>query len=140
MKYALLLALLACFECAAQTQGEAPVFDASKTSKVTVKSHAGTSCTTNFIGADKPDQDTLEMLRESCDRKDRGNAILAITGPTNRDLSRMTPAQVRSLRCQGVRDKIEMQKDMEAAGSSGYYNMDTLLTIERQQCGANQGP
>lgn len=63
-----------------------------------------------------------------------GRAILAITGPTAVDVAKMTPQQIQQLRCDDARQMIRTQLDLEAAGSSGYYNMDTLRQNERAAC------
>lgn len=68
------------------------------------------------------------------ERAARGRAALSVIGPTARDIYNMTPQQRQDMTCHDIRDKIELQKDMEAAGSSGLYNMDALAQIERQQC------
>jgi hypothetical protein len=40
--------------------------------------------------------------------------------------------------CQGVRDKIAIQGNLEVAGSPGAYNGETLKKLELQECGSNR--
>jgi hypothetical protein len=74
------------------------------------------------------------LAQTQAERAARGRAALSVIGPTARDIHNMTQQQQQDMICQSVRDKIELQKDMEAAGSSGLYNMTALTHIERQQC------
>ena len=44
------------------------------------------------------------------------------------------------LGCEQVRAKISMQKEAQAGGSNGYYNLDTLQAAELANCGSNREP
>jgi hypothetical protein len=112
-------------------------FDGNKEALVHVVTESGNTCDMKVYGSDKPDADTLKSMRLACDRQARGKAILALTGPTDRDFAGMSAAQKQQYLCNQVRSKIEVEKDVEAAGSNGLYNLDYLLSLERQECGSN---
>lgn len=71
---------------------------------------------------------------------DAGRAILAITGPTAVDVAKMTPQQIQQMRCDDIRQTIRVQLDLEAAGSSGYYNLQALRQAERAACAGLPNP
>ena len=129
-----LMASLLLVSCAALAQA----FDPNKHGTAVVTTKSGHSCSYDLVGSEKPDPEQLAQMKDLCEREERGQAILGVTGPTNRDFSNMTPAQKQAYRCSQVRQKIEVQKDVEAAGSSGFYNMDTLRQLEVQECGSSK--
>lgn len=129
-----LIAMLLVVSCATVAQ----TYDSSKSARVTVRTKTGHTCEFTLYGSDKPTKEEINQQTELCEREERGQAILGITGLTNRDFSNMSPQQKQAYRCNMVRQKIETQKDLEAAGSSGFYNMDNLRQLEAQECGSRQ--
>lgn len=115
-------------------------YDASKHAVVTVKASNGNTCTQEVEGSTHPSQSTIAAIKEMCERRQRGEAILSVIGPTPRDQAKMTPAQIQAYRCKIARDRIETQKDLEAAGSTGVYSMPMLRQSELEQCGSNKYP
>ncbi|UGB47007.1 hypothetical protein LQ772_06865 [Frateuria edaphi] len=135
MKYLILIATLLPAMAFAQQ------FQPNQHSTVTVTASNGAKCTMEVAGSSKPSPSAVAAIQKDCERQQRGKAILAITGPTEADLMAMSPTDrakaVKALRCKDVRDKLDMQRDLEAAGSTGYYNKTTLLELERKECGSN---
>ena len=117
---------------------DAHAFDPTKSGKAVVTTKSGHSCSFDVVGSEKPDKQQIDQMTTLCEREERGQAILGITGTTNRDFANMGPDHKKAYRCSMVRQKIEVQLDLQAAGSSGYYNIDTLRQLERQECGSNQ--
>jgi len=129
---AVVFVVLALFSVAAIAQ-----FDPNKKTMVHVVTSSGNTCEMEFDGGDHPDKDTLKQMQSVCDKQARGKEILAITGPTDRDFAGMSQQQKKQYLCDQIRQKIQIQEDVEAAGSSGFYNMDYLRQIELQECGSN---
>lgn len=67
---------------------------------------------------------------------ERGRALLGVTGPSALDLQRMNPLQLQQYLCSNKRLQIQEQLDMQAAGSTGVYNMESLRADEARLCSA----
>ncbi len=77
---------------------------------------------------------TLLAQQESPTKGDpaRGQIYNQITGAT--PLGGMNSLQIQIYRCNEIRQKIQMQLDMQAAGSVGIYNMQALREAEKDRC------
>jgi len=69
----------------------------------------------------------------------RYDAMFGYVTPTDNDMARIPAgnrADVRKgIACRHIRDKIEAQVFLMKSGSTGYWNMEQMRVVERQQCG-----
>jgi hypothetical protein len=109
-------------------------------SHVVINASAGEPCVFGFQQGHPPSADARADMMKACDSGNRGKALAAVAGPTPRDLAAMSPMERQHLVCEQIRTKISMQRDAQVGGSTGYYNIDTLKTLELENCGSNREP
>ncbi|WP_369927549.1 hypothetical protein [Xanthomonas sp. NCPPB 2632] len=107
---------------------------------VVINAHVGEPCVFGFQEGHPPSAGDREDMTKACDSGNRGKAVTAVVGPTPRDMATMSPMERQHRVCAQIRAKISVQKDLQAGGSTGYYNLDALRGIELANCGSNRDP
>jgi hypothetical protein len=79
--------------------------------------------------------------RAIADSLERYQAGFGYVYPTANDVARVPKADRsavhQAIGCQRIRDRIALQVELMKRGSTGYWNMDQMQAVERQQCGEN---
>jgi hypothetical protein len=109
-------------------------------SHVVINAHLGEPCVFGFQDGHPPTAADRTDMTKACDSGNRGRALTSAIGPTPRDIAGMSPMERQHNVCEQIRGKISVQQDLQASGSSGYYNLDTLRALELANCGSNQEP
>jgi hypothetical protein len=107
-------------------------------SHVVINAHLGEPCVFGFQQGHPPSAADREDMTKACDSGNRGKALTSAIGPTPRDIAGMSPVERQHRVCEQIRGKISVQQDLQAGGSSGYYNLDTLRALELANCGSNR--
>lgn len=96
---------------------------------------AALDCEAAATAMPKPQMEALAESWKTYQATD-GRTVL-----TANDMARVAPgdreAVRRAVACRQIRDKITAQVSLVRQGSSGYWNMDQLQEVERQNCGDN---